>query len=281
MRVASFLLSVLLPTTTLAVMTEPQPWYVESDVYQCQLRQDMGETEQIAFIVSAGKSLELHLSSPWRSRILKEARLYQQPAPWKSGQAYLLETIKPGQGMEQAVFDHEAASLLGHMTAGGWGRLQLKLDNSPEWQVDLSSVGMSQLLQSFNDCRNRLPTDTFENKKKTVVYFNSGSVRLNDQSMVVLDDLARYLLSDPTEILFRIEGHTDSTGRSLQNLELSRQRAASVRDYLLGQGVPEERLLAMRHHGLRYPLNQGRNEAERQMNRRVEIVLSKGSQTDE
>ena len=281
MRVASFLFSVVLPVTGMAAMTDPQSWYVESGVYQCRLTQDMGETEKVSFIAAAGKSLELHLSSPWKNRALTEAQLYQKPAPWKTGNDYLLETLRSDSGVASAVFDHEAASLLGHMTAGGWGQLRLSLEDSPAWQVDLSSVGIKVLLQEFNDCRNKLPTDTFDNKKKTVVYFNAGSVRLSDQNMVILDELARYLLSDSTEISFRVDGHTDRTGNSLENLELSRQRAASVRDYLLGLGISEERLLSVRHHGLRYPLNRGRNRAERRLNRRVEIVLSKGNSSNE
>ncbi len=274
-------MALMLPTVVLAGIAEPQPWQVETGTYQCQLKQDMGETEKVAFVATAGKPLELHLSSPWRNRILDQARLYQKSAPWKAENKLLLETLTTNDGVVEAVFHREAASLLGHMTAGGWGLLQLTLQDAPEWEVSLSSVGMRDLLSSFNDCRNRLPTDTFDNKRKTVVYFDSGTTRLNDESMVVLDDLARYLLSDSTVVSFQIDGHTDRTGNSLENLELSRQRAASVRDYLLGQGVSREMLAAMRHHGLRYPLTKGRTVAERRLNRRVEIVLSKSKSSYE
>ena len=281
MRVAGFFMALMLPVVVRAGIAEPQPWQVETGIYQCQLKQEMGETEKVAFVATAGKSLELHLSSPWRNRILTQARLYQKSAPWKAESRQLLETLTTNGGVTQAVFDREAASLLGHMTTGGWGLLQLTLQDAPAWQVSLSSVGIKDLLSSFNDCRNRLPTDTFDNKRKTAVYFDSGSTRLNDDSMVVLDDLARYLLSDSTVVSFQIDGHTDRTGNSLENLELSRQRAASVRDYLLGQGISREMLAAMRHHGLRYPLTQGRTLAERRLNRRVEIVLSKSKSSYE
>lgn len=70
-----------------------------------------------------------------------------------------------------------------------------------------------------------------------------------------------------------IEGHTDSTGSDTDNQALSTQRADAVRSALLQQGIAGARISA-RGHGESTPVSGNETAAGRQMNRRVEIVLS-------
>lgn len=72
-----------------------------------------------------------------------------------------------------------------------------------------------------------------------------------------------------------IEGFTDSQGDQHANVDLSQRRAAAVRDVLVGQGVYTDRLTT-RGYGDAYPVASNATSAGRQMNRRVEIVLSRG-----
>jgi outer membrane protein OmpA-like peptidoglycan-associated protein len=69
-----------------------------------------------------------------------------------------------------------------------------------------------------------------------------------------------------------VEGHTDSVGTAQQNLELSEKRAASVRDYLVEQGVPAGSVSA-KGFGESTPIATNDTSAGRQENRRVEIVV--------
>ncbi|MGM9486836.1 OmpA family protein [Ideonella sp. YS5] len=71
-----------------------------------------------------------------------------------------------------------------------------------------------------------------------------------------------------------IEGFTDSQGDREANVGLSQRRALSVRDALVEQGVPADRLSA-RGYGDAYPVASNATSSGRQMNRRVEIVLSR------
>lgn len=68
---------------------------------------------------------------------------------------------------------------------------------------------------------------------------------------------------------FLIEGHTDSSGSSSYNLELSQRRADSVANYLVSQGVPRDRL-ETRGFGSQQPIGSSAAAPE---NRRVEAVL--------
>lgn len=81
------------------------------------------------------------------------------------------------------------------------------------------------------------------------------------------DALKRY---PDTEVA--IEGHTDSTGASAYNQQLSERRAAAVREYLLAQGVNGTRLdtLGLGEH---QPVASNANAAGRQQNRRVEVII--------
>ncbi|MBN2431752.1 MAG: OmpA family protein [Acidobacteria bacterium] len=67
-------------------------------------------------------------------------------------------------------------------------------------------------------------------------------------------------------------GHTDSTGTVPHNLELSLQRARSVRDFLMAHGVVQERLISQ-GFGADYPIATNSTDDGRALNRRTEVVL--------
>jgi outer membrane protein OmpA-like peptidoglycan-associated protein len=70
-----------------------------------------------------------------------------------------------------------------------------------------------------------------------------------------------------------VEGYTDSTGTETFNLKLSQQRADTVRDYLVSQGLAAG---AIRAKGLGQDMPVASNDtaAGRQANRRVEMIVS-------
>ena len=72
-----------------------------------------------------------------------------------------------------------------------------------------------------------------------------------------------------------VYGYSDDTGRKPQNLELSKQRAQAVVDYLVGKGV-DAKLITMRYYGSRYPVARGRSAAARAENRRVTVRIERG-----
>ncbi len=73
---------------------------------------------------------------------------------------------------------------------------------------------------------------------------------------------------------FHIEGHTDSRGSDSYNLNLSNERAASVRTYLTTIGISGARLTS-EGYGETRPVESNKTAAGRQANRRVEISLKK------
>jgi outer membrane protein OmpA-like peptidoglycan-associated protein len=78
------------------------------------------------------------------------------------------------------------------------------------------------------------------------------------------------------ELNLRIEGHTDSTGSPDYNQGLSERRAASVRDFLAGQGIDWQRMMSV-GYGLTRPVGDNATAQGRAKNRRVEIVIAEGT----
>ena len=71
----------------------------------------------------------------------------------------------------------------------------------------------------------------------------------------------------------QVEGHTDSIGSDEYNQRPSEQRAATVRDYLVAQGVSGMSVTAV-GFGKSRPVVSNDTDAGRQQNRRVELVVS-------
>ena len=104
------------------------------------------------------------------------------------------------------------------------------------------------------------------------VVFASGKHTLLPSARSRLGQVAEALLKDEAEAIYVVEGHTDLTGTSAANQELSRKRAEAVRDYLVERGVPADRITA-EGHGADQPVAENSTAEGRANNRRVEIVV--------
>lgn len=104
------------------------------------------------------------------------------------------------------------------------------------------------------------------------VLFDVDKAELKAGAERSLDQLAQVLQENPDRSIL-VEGFTDSTGPEEYNRKLSEERAAAVREALVQRGVNPERI-EIRGHGEDYPVASNATPAGRQMNRRVEIVIS-------
>jgi outer membrane protein OmpA-like peptidoglycan-associated protein len=104
------------------------------------------------------------------------------------------------------------------------------------------------------------------------VLFDTGRFTLRPAAREKLAKVAGIVLSHPT-LKLEVEGHTDSVGGDEYNQGLSEQRASSVRDYLVSQGLPMTNITA-RGFGKTKPVASNDTPAGRQQNRRVELVVS-------
>jgi outer membrane protein OmpA-like peptidoglycan-associated protein len=104
------------------------------------------------------------------------------------------------------------------------------------------------------------------------VLFETGSYNLRPAARERLAKISGILLAHP-ELHVDIEGHTDSVGGDAYNQRLSEQRANSVREYFVQQGIADANIAA-RGFGKAQPIADNATPQGRQQNRRVELVLS-------
>lgn len=103
------------------------------------------------------------------------------------------------------------------------------------------------------------------------VLFDTGKATLKPGARQNIDRLARFLKENP-ERTVTVEGHTDSTGSTEMNMELSQRRADSVKTALVERGVQGDHITAV-GKGPDLPVATNSTPAGRQQNRRVVVVV--------
>ena len=101
------------------------------------------------------------------------------------------------------------------------------------------------------------------------VNFRPNSAQLPPEAHADLDAVAQGIQAIPTA-RWEIGGYTSSMGNPARNQVLSRRRALAVRSYLIQQGVPASRLVAV-GYGAQNPIASNNTVAGRRQNMRVEI----------
>lgn len=104
------------------------------------------------------------------------------------------------------------------------------------------------------------------------ITFAFDDARLNSSFMPTLDKLAS-TLNQYNQNTITIAGHTDSVGNPNYNMNLSRDRANSVRNYLVNRGVASNRINVVAY-GQTRPIADNNSEYGRQQNRRVEVIVN-------
>ena len=101
--------------------------------------------------------------------------------------------------------------------------------------------------------------------------FVQSKAFLKAESYKVLDELAVYMKDNP-RLKIELSGHTDNVGVPELNLELSRDRVSSVKEYLVAKDILPVRIKEIGYGG-DYPISSNSTEEGRQHNRRVEIKI--------
>ena len=104
------------------------------------------------------------------------------------------------------------------------------------------------------------------------VLFDSGASSIKPGGRKAIDNLAQVMQKQPARGVV-IEGFTDSTGSADTNQRLSEARAAAVKQALIERGIDPARIQT-RGFGPAFPIASNETAVGRQLNRRVEVVIS-------
>ncbi|MCU0468023.1 MAG: OmpA family protein [Arcicella sp.] len=105
------------------------------------------------------------------------------------------------------------------------------------------------------------------------IFFEFGKATLKPESYPELNRIAEFFKTNK-KVISEISGHTDNVGSDEVNNKLSQERADVVRNYLLTQGVPAERITA-KGYGKTRPKVDNNTPENQAINRRVEFEILK------
>lgn len=155
--------------------------------------------------------------------------------------------------------DRKKGALIGAAALGGAGYYMDRQEQ--KLKAQLEGTGVSVTREGDNIKLNMPGNVTFE----------TGRAEIQSNFYDVLKSVNQ-VFKEFGKTKVRIGGHTDSVGSDAFNQRLSEQRARSVADYMISNGVVAERIEAF-GYGERYPIADNNTPAGRSENRRVEIEI--------
>lgn len=274
------ILTGLLATPVMAVTfqtpLEHVQWSVEGDRFECRLAQPVKGFGQGEFVRRAGEGPTFRLQSQeaWLSR--GSATLLAAAAPWRANQGdiNLGIVLVPANSHALYASPQQAGRLLTGLLEGRGPLIRHRTNQGDRLEVRIMPARFSDAYQRYLECTASLLPYNFDQLKHTRIAFADTNMVLTESAQGRLKAIVDYLKEDPSVNKIEVDGHSDSWGNRLSNRELSRQRALTVKAYLAAQGVPEGQII-VRFHGERYPLKPNNTAANRALNRRVNIVLSR------
>lgn len=163
---------------------------------------------------------------------------------------------------------------MGTVSTGTDGTFSMKLIQGLSYNLAVTKEGYKKFKEELSITGPMvfdvyLSGDVIELIKLENLIFARGDDQINAISFQELDDLATYLISNPT-LIIQLEGHTDFAGNPDSNLRLSEARVTAVKEYLVSKKVKKNRIFTKAFGGTK-PLTQDRTDEAKSMNRRVEV----------
>ncbi len=144
-------------------------------------------------------------------------------------------------------------------------------ERSPQrFEIEISKGAEEVIEVTMKAAKTKLSNERIDILEK--VFFETGSDVIKDESFELLNEVATVLIANPQIKKVEVAGHTDNKGKDDFNLELSQQRAESVRRWLIEHDVAGDRLQA-KGYGETEPIASNRTSKGRAQNRRVEFVI--------
>ncbi len=103
------------------------------------------------------------------------------------------------------------------------------------------------------------------------ISFETSSNKITPESIATIDKMVEILKENPT-VVVEVGGHTDNSGDSKKNLELSKKRAIQVMNYMISKGVNAKQMKAV-GYGETKPISDNETPEGKALNRRVVFTV--------
>jgi len=261
-------------------------WRSISSVFECRLEQSVPFFGEVVFRTRAGEASGFYLRTRSARFQAGEAQLLSKAPVWMpepSEQTLASVPVKRGN-RPLWLGSQQAELMLSELNAGR----ELKLVKDSWYQAEesqperlaITGIGFRPEYRTYLDCLTGLLPANFEQVKRTALLFPAGVTdELNKKMIRQIDKMLELVKHDSKIRKFYVDGHTDAFGDRADNLELSKQRAELVNQYLVLRGVPED-WIVLRWHGERYPVASNGSVAGRAKNRRVSVRMERLEEVD-
>jgi len=251
-------------------------WKATSAKHACSLAHDIPAYGQVVFSRAADAPLTLLVEVKRGPGKKDQVTLRSVPPAWKPGtEIRELGQVRMGGGKFPFMFGHKMARrLLAELEQGKFPTLFY--DSWPDGRdmvvVSLSPVNFKAPYEEFLDCARAFePVDAAE-FFRMVLSFGPGGSRVDKTGTAWLINLGEALQDDTGFKHIVVSGFTDNVGQKAANKRLSQRRADSVKDFLIGAGIPVSKIKTAAY-GESRPRVKNRTPEARAKNRRVEIKV--------
>ena len=194
-----------------------------------------------------------------------------QAAAEAQRQAELTATKEARMKAEAQAQAAQAAAKAAAEQAATQAKAQAAAEEAERAQAATAAL-RAQLLKQLNDVLQTTDTPRGLVVNMADVLFETGKYALSTDAQLKLAKLSGIIQAHPG-LNLAVEGYTDTTGAADFNMKLSQQRADTVRQFLIAQGLSADTITS-KGLGEADPIADNSTAAGRKLNRRVEIIVS-------
>lgn len=254
-------------------------WTLKTSPLQCTLTHQIPGYGVATFDTKAGEQQTFTLETIISQFHAMSAQIVDRAPKWKTPtgdhQAKTLAKLKvTNKSRPVHLTKLTSYEMLAALAEGREPYIQIQMAQSDHHdQVVLSATGFPKPYRGYLKCIDGLVKYTFDEVKKSTLFFNSGSLAIPEDAKSRLDAIIAYIETDPNVYRIDLTGHSDSKGGYLINRKLANQRMWAIKDYLVMEGGLDPKLFTLKGYSDRMPIASNKTEAGRAKNRRVELKI--------
>jgi outer membrane protein OmpA-like peptidoglycan-associated protein len=192
-----------------------------------------------------------------------------------------------GAGAGAVVGNQVSSSGQGVAVGAGFGLIGGALSGASYDSIEATQVKQEEILASLKlqNLANQKELEFIQGKLDNAlasdlggafyqVFFDADATSLRSGAIAQLELIAQTLRSSPSLGKVNVVGHSDDEGTPDYNARLSEARARTVTSYLAGQGIALDQIVVS-SYGSQRPVASNTNDAGRQLNRRVDVYITR------